>query len=113
MPAAKYNIEIEQGSDFILGLSIKAANGLPYDLTGVTARGQIRKLVTDTEPIATFDITFDNNRKSGKITLYLPAATTTTLNFTVAVYDLEFISPTGIVKRIIQGTATLSPEVTR
>ena len=35
------------------------------------------------------------------------------LDFNSAVYDLEIVSPAGVVTRLVQGTVTLSREVTR
>jgi hypothetical protein len=49
---------------------------------------------------------------SGIIEINVSAADTATITGS-GVYDLEVISPTGIVSRIIQGDFTLSQEVTR
>jgi hypothetical protein len=113
MAAANYDIIVEQGSDFLLGLLLKNAKGVPFDLTGVIARGQLRANVKDSAPLCSFDITFDQNRSTGKLTLFIPAAVTTTLDFVNGFYDLEFESSTGMIKRIMQGKVTFSPEITR
>ena len=39
--------------------------------------------------------------------------TTAAFTFKSAVYDLEFVSPSGFVRRLFEGSVTLSPEVTR
>jgi hypothetical protein len=49
---------------------------------------------------------------SGQITLSLLASVTVALTFTEAVYDLEIISPAGVVERVIEGNVKLSREVT-
>lgn len=113
MAAASYDILVEQGSDFLLGLLLKNAKGVPFDLTGVIARGQIRVNIKDPVPICSFGVTFDPNRKTGKLTLFIPASVTSTLDFTNGFYDLEFESTTGLIKRIMQGKVVFSPEITR
>jgi len=52
------------------------------------------------------------NSADGLITLSISAADTAALTSS-GVYDLEIISPGGLVSRVIQGTFTLSLEVTR
>jgi hypothetical protein len=47
-----------------------------------------------------------------KISINISAATTASVT-TSGVYDLEIISTTNIVSRVLQGTFNLSPEVTR
>ena len=76
MAAADYDIIIEQGVDFLLGLVFKDARGKPLDLTGITAAAQVRKNIEDTSALASFTITFDTNRSTGKVTISMPASTT-------------------------------------
>jgi hypothetical protein len=49
----------------------------------------------------------------GKISIHATAAQTNALVAGDYVYDLEITSSTGIVTRLIQGRATVSPQVTR
>jgi hypothetical protein len=53
---------------------------------------------------------------SGSIGVYISAATSSFLNFESAFYDLEIVSGSGntaTVTRILEGTVTLSREVTK
>ena len=49
MPAARYDLIIDQGSDFALELTIKD-NGSPKDLTLWSGRAQLRKTKEATDP---------------------------------------------------------------
>lgn len=88
---------------------------VPMDLTGMTARMQIRPKVTEAtvllELTDTHGITLGGD--TGVASLRIEAAETTTLDFKTAVYDLELEAVDGTVSRILQGVVTLSPEVTR
>lgn len=113
MAAANYDITIEQGSDFTLGLALKKGHGEPVDLTGVVATAQIRKNIEDTDAIADFTIIFDDNRSTGKLTLFIPASTTEELDFVNGEWDLKFAYENSATKRIMRGRAIFSKAVTR
>lgn len=112
--AGTYDIKINQGSTFVLGLTLKKANGLLFDLTGYTGRCQIRKTHLSEEVAATPHIAFDANRKTGKMSISLSEAETIAIPLTSGVYDLEIVDPTNtVVTRILEGKVKVSPEVTR
>ena len=52
------------------------------------------------------------NTKNNEISLLITAADTATLT-TSGVYDLEIISSSGTVSKVVRGDVTLIPEVTR
>jgi hypothetical protein len=88
----------------------------PVDLTGYTARMQIRAKITDTLPIDEYTtvngkIQIDTVGKS--IILLVDATTTAAYTFSSGVYNLEMISPTGVVTQLTSGTISLIKEVTR
>ena len=113
MSAGKYNIEIHQGVDYTQVVTIKTkADGTPIDFTGATIRGQIRETAASTVVIASFTVV-NEDLANGTFVLNIPSATTTTLSFTTAVYDVEVQYPNGSVDRLLQGRAVFSPEVTR
>lgn len=116
MTAATYNITVEQGATFTLDLVYKDNVGTPIDLTGYTARMQIRRSYSATSPLATF--TTENGRivlgtTDGTVSVTGEAALTASIGVRNAVYDLELISPTGVVTRLIRGSVSVSPEVTK
>ena len=53
MSAGKFNITIDQGSDFSLKLTVKEA-GVVKNLTGYSARAQLRTTTTAAAVSATF-----------------------------------------------------------
>lgn len=119
MAAAVKNLLIEQGATFRLVLRIRdKATQAAVDLTGYSARMHVRATVASTSTL--IEATTANGKivitpSTGVITVTLSATETTALSFTSAVYDLETedSSSPAVVKRRLQGTVTLSKEVTR
>lgn len=88
----------------------------PVDLTGCTARMQIREKIDSTTFIK--ELTTENNGISidvstSKITINIDAVDTAAFDFTSAVYSLELVYLSGVVKPLMNGTLTLVKEVTR
>lgn len=88
----------------------------PVDLTGFTARMQVRTKLEDTTILHELTtensgIVIDNILKT--ITLKITAAETTLFTFTTAVYSLELISSGGEVSPFAGGTISVIKEVTR
>ena len=112
MSAGTYNLTIDQGSDFALDLVIKQS-GSALDLSNYSGRAQLRTSVDASSDSATFTVT-KTNASGGAMKMELQAATSSALSAGQYVYDLEiYTSGDSTVKRILQGTATITPEVTR
>lgn len=117
MVAAVHDITIEQGATFQLSLIWKASTGTPINLTGYTARMQVRRKYNSDLPLLSF------TTENGAITLGGVAGTINVSGLATltddlpapapGVYDLEMIGPTGLVTRLVQGGVYISPEVTR
>ena len=128
MAAGKYNFVIEQGStvDFEIAYTDSGSNKI--DLTDYTGRMQIKdKIGGDTTYITLssslaldgtgLNFSGSNNAvppSSGTIGVFISANSSSALDFTKAVYDLEIISGSTypVVTRLLQGTVTLDKEVT-
>lgn len=87
----------------------------PVDLTGMTARMQIREKVTSTEMLD--ELTTENgmiviNNSAKTIVVQIPATDTQLYTFKSAVYSLELITGTTVIP-FIYGNITLDKEVTR
>lgn len=86
----------------------------PVDLAGYTARMSLKNKVGGTElfrlDTSNGRITLDNVDK--KIDLLISAVDTAALTFKKAVYDLELVSPGGVVSLVIYGSVTVVDEVT-
>lgn len=116
MTAAAHNITIEQGATFQLNLLWKGSNDVPINLTGYTARMQVRQ--KHTSDTALLNLTTENGGivlggAAGTIAVTAAATATDDLSVKTAVYDLELVSGGGVVTRLIEGCVTITPEVTR
>ncbi len=117
MTASKLKLTIEQGATFSQPITWKAGNpAAPVDLTGCTARMQIRPTIPSSTVYAS--LTTENGGitlggTAGTVLLTMTAVQTAALGFTTAVYDVEVAWADGTVRRIVYGPVTLSPEVTR
>ena len=112
MSAARYNLVIDQGSDFAINFTVKD-NGSAKDLTGYSARAQMRTSKNATTVAATFTCTIPDP-SSGTVVMTLPNATSSAMAAGTYVYDLEiFTSGDATVTRLIQGSVDLTQEVTR
>lgn len=86
----------------------------PVDLTGYTARMSIKDTVGGTvlHSMTTENGGIDIDTAAKTITLTISAADTEAFTWKRGVYDLEMVSATGKVKRIVSGQISLSREVT-
>lgn len=112
MAAGTYNILVEQGSTFSQKVTVKE-DGSPRDLTGYSARAQMRPTRTSSTLTATFTCTI-STPSNGEILMELSPAVTSEIADGRYYYDLEiYTNGDGIVTRLLQGEVTVSPEVTR
>ena len=125
MIAGVYNITLEQGTTFYRLIDVMEPTVLDpdvyeaFNLTGYTARMQIRRTIDS--PTAMVSLTSPTVNGNG-ITVMDGANNAISINITDAttslvdssgLYDLEIIkTSTGQVSRLLQGTVTLSREVT-
>lgn len=102
-----------QGATFDYTLTWKTA-GTPVDLTGYSARMQVRETYTSSSAVLSFTngtgITLGGT--AGTILIATNAGTTAGLLAGQYVYDLEMVSGTNVT-RLVQGKFTVDPEVTR
>lgn len=116
MIAGVYNITCDQGATFERVFTLLQGDGeTPYNLTGYTARMQIRRNID--EETSLVDLTTANGRialggAAGTITVTMNPATTAALTDD-GVYDLEIVSGGGAVYRVLKGAFRLEREVTR
>lgn len=119
MPAARYDLLLEQGSVFTLDLIYKDGSGAPIDLTGYQARMQIRQKYSSPDPAALTFSTEDGSivlgGEAGTIHVEASAEATAGVTIKTGVFDLELIPPSGVddTFRLIEGAVTISKEVTR
>jgi hypothetical protein len=119
-----YNITCEQGSTFIRTIEIEYPDPsdpttyLPFDLTGYSARMQVRRTVDSSATMISLtsavgggiEMQYAGSDNALRVSMTDEQTSTITSD---GVYDLEIESSSGIVSRVIRGSFTLIPEVTR
>lgn len=116
MAAATYDFEIEQGATLIKPIVWNDSTGAPVNLTGYTAKMQVRQSVASEEVLLELSTTngkIQLTPLTGTITLVFSAATTAAINWKRGKYDLELTSADGTVTRLIEGEINISKEITR
>lgn len=116
MAAGIKNIYIEQGATYRLNITWKDSGGTPIDLTGYTARMQVRHSYKSDTVLLNF--TTENGAitlggAAGTITIVGLATLTEDVPAKAGVWDLELVDGDGNVTRLLQGAVEVSPEVTR
>lgn len=116
MGAGEYNFTLEQGATFRRDFIYKDADGDVVNLSGYSARMQVRE--HKDSGIIIIDATSANGKlaidaPNGKISLLLTPADTNGIGFHTGVYDIEIEDGSGVVTRLIEGTITFSKQVTR
>lgn len=116
MTPGDYNLTIRQGGTFSRVLTWKDDAGDEINLTGYTARMQVRASHSSADVL--LSLTTENSRitlggVAGTITLSLLAADTAALTWEWGVYDLELISGGGLVYPLLEGRVRVDREVTR
>jgi hypothetical protein len=118
MQPAHIDLTIYKGSTYSKILQWKTGeSATPVNLTGCTARMQIRKNVNDSTILDS--LTTENSKLeifeplNGKFKIKISSGTSSAYPFTSAVYDLEIIFTDGSVTRVIEGCVSAIPEVTR
>jgi hypothetical protein len=116
MAAGKHNFLCEQGATFNPLITWRDESNALVDVTGYTARMQVRPTVASTT--VTTSLTTENGRitlggAAGTIELLITDEDTALLTPATYKYDLEMVSSGGTVVRLIKGNFKVDPEVTR
>lgn len=110
--ATVYNLAIDQGTTYNLTLTVNDETGSARNISGFSARGQLRRSYYSTSNVQ-FTATIDNP-SDGEIDISLTSAETANLKPGRYVYDVELTSNAGVtVERVLEGIATVYPEVTK
>ena len=114
------DIKIEQGATFILPVYYKDNEGEPIDLTGYTAKMQIRQTKNSEDP-ALVELTTENDgivitAEEGLVTIFISSEITSALSvLTNGVYDFFLFAPesSGLVYKDLQGKVTVEGRATK
>lgn len=108
--AIKANIIIDQGTDFAAIIDLETTSSTPYNLVGYTVAAQMRKNYSSSTA-TTFACS--HNGADGQISITLTKTATGLLEPGRYLYDIEITSASGTVTRVVEGTATVTPGMTR
>ena len=113
--AVSCNVTIDQGATWYLNVEYDNPNGTPVNLTSYTAALQIRSLPESATAVLSLStgsgITITG--ATGLVAISATATQTRAIDEGTYYYDLEITSPAGVVTRLVQGQAVVTPEVTR
>ena len=130
MAAGNYSFTIEQGATTDFEITYKDSSNNPVDLSGYTARMQLRPSIGSDTVILTLssslgpcgtglNLSGSNGTTplaSGSIGVFISAISSSQLSFESAQYDLEIASGSGncaVVTRLLKGSVKLSKEITQ
>jgi hypothetical protein len=114
--AGYYDMIADQGATFSQVITWKSATGTPVNLSGYSARMQVRARVDSTTEVLDLSSQGGNPKivlggSAGTITITVPDGD---MDFEGSyVYDLEVESSGGVVTRLLMGRFQCRPEVTR
>ena len=117
MSAAKVPLKIDQGSDFAITVTWRTGDPPTLvDLTGCTAEAQIREYLES--PDTLIELSTANGGivlggTAGTVEIIITHDQTEAVEWVDGVYDLEVTFANGSKKRLLSGTVTISPEITR
>lgn len=114
MAAGIYNFTMDQGSTWTISLVYNDSDGNPINLTGYTAKMQLRRKfdsATAALTLATGGQGIVITGGTGTIDITATDEQTGAIDAGLYVYDLD-LNNGGIITRLIQGQATVSAEVT-
>ena len=112
MSAANHDLVIDQGTSFVLDVTIKEG-GTAKSLVDYSARAQMRSTKTASSVAGSFTCTIPTP-SNGVVKMELSPSTSSAIAAGSYFYDLEIhTSGDAIVKRILEGKVNLTQEVTR
>jgi hypothetical protein len=125
MAAGKYSFIIEQGATTNFQINWTDESGSAIDLTGYQSRMQIKNSY-DSAPLLSLSSSLKSDGtginlsgsngttplSSGSIAVYISAVSSSILDFSEALYDLEMVNGNEVT-RLLEGKVKLSKNVTK
>ena len=110
MAAGVYHLTVEQGVDLALQVNVQDSTGATYSLAGASAAAQIRDDYNGAL-LAAFTVT-TNTGVTGRLDLAMSAVTASSLPLSGGRWDLLLTTSAGTKVRLLNGSVTISGEVT-
>lgn len=111
MPVTRTDLAIQQGADYAATVTVEYIDGTAVDLTGWSAKAQLRNGSADCNPVIVHEIS-TTILLPDQVVLNIPNAVTTTLKGRYA-WDLDLTSPEDAITTVLAGNANVTAEVTR
>jgi hypothetical protein len=113
--AGQKNFEVDQNATFSFIVEYKDSNGLPIDLTGATAKMQVRDQKGGTK--LAFSLTSPSggiviDPTNGKLTIKMTPTQTSKLFYPKSSYDIMVTDSNANKIKLLEGYMTLSRSVT-
>lgn len=109
--ATTANIFIDQGSNYSNIITVAGASGSALDLTGYTVASQMRKSFASSTAYSLNPVIY--SAADGQVRMLLTAAQSEAIPPGRYLYDLEITSPAGAKTRVVEGVATVTPQITQ
>jgi len=103
----KQNILIEQGATFNQSSNLTDVNGNPFDTTGCTVAGSLRKNVASSTSYP-----LQAAVSGGILTIGMDANTSLGITPGRYLYDVLMTRSNGTTDRLLEGIATITPAIT-
>lgn len=113
--AATILLEAVQGDTYLQNFIYKDDTQTPVDMTGWTAKMQIKQCAADEDPV--LELTTENGRitlgNAGQINLAISAISTQDLPLGSFFYDFRRIDNSGNVRKLFEGSFLISRAITQ
>ena len=106
--ATRINLFVDQGADYRSTVQLEDEQG-PINLSTYTGRGSFREHYTS---LTSYNITIGLSN-TGIVEMQIPATLSSSIKAKRYVYDVELVSQSNVVSRVLEGILTINPEVTR
>jgi hypothetical protein len=111
MAAGYQELFVEQGTDYVTTITLDDINGEPFDLTGYTARSQVKKSYYSSNTTAEFVISFPD-AANGIMAISISSANTANIYPGRYVYDVVIKNNSDVRTRVLEGIVNILPQVT-
>lgn len=111
MDPAEHNLTIYRDRDFLKIFIVQDSSGTAINLTGYSARAQIRPVKDSSELIASFTVVI--TAAEGKIAISLTDVQTLALDESKAWWDLEVTDPSSLRQNYVEGAVAIKRTVSR
>lgn len=111
------NLSVYKGDSFAFSFRLRTQSGVAsyVDLTGCTAKAEIRATEDSGTVIAEFDteVPTQTGDDLGRVNISLTPADTSAVGFVSGLWDVQLEWPDGTVKTYLSGSVQVTKEVTR